>query len=275
MIVKPITILLPVHKATKFIDFKKSINSITFNQTFVPKEIIILVDGTVDLRIFSYVNYLRVSFKFSKFLIFKFNINQGLGVVLNRGILLAKFDLILRCDSDDFSSKDRVKILCDIYLKNKNISVIDSAMLEILNGKSYIRYFDTIKKNNINFLKFRNPINHPSVLMKKKDVIKSGNYKKMPFFEDYYLWTRMIKHEFKFTGTRKILVKTLVDKNFYARRSGKKYLNNYKNFLLACLKIKYINILELNILYFLRYFIIVSNKYFLVFFYKTFLRKRI
>ena len=65
MIVKPITILLPVHKATKFLDFKKSINSITFNQTFVPKEIIILVDGAVDLRIFSYINYLRVSFKFS------------------------------------------------------------------------------------------------------------------------------------------------------------------------------------------------------------------
>ena len=73
MIIRPITTLLPVHKATKFLDFKNSINSLTFNQTVVPKEIIILVDGTVDLRIFNYINQLRISFKFSKFLIVKFN----------------------------------------------------------------------------------------------------------------------------------------------------------------------------------------------------------
>jgi len=273
MIVKPITTLLPVHKATKFLDFKNSINSITFNQTVVPKEIIILVDGTVDLRIFNYISYLRISFKCSKFLIFKFNINQGLGVVLKRGVLLAKFDLILRCDSDDFSSKDRVKILYDIYLKNKNISVIDSAMLEKIDGKSYIRYIDEIKKNNINFLKIRNPINHPAVLMKKKDVLKCGNYKKMPFFEDYYLWVRMIKQKFKFTGSNKTLVKTFVDNNFYTRRSGKKYLNNYKNFLLACLEIKLINIFELNVLYYLRYFVLLSSKYYLILVYKNLLRK--
>jgi len=275
MIIKPITTLLPVHKATKFLDFKNSINSITFNQTVVPKEIIILVDGTVDLRIINYIKYLRISFKFIKFLIVKFNMNQGLGVVLKRGILLAQFDLILRCDSDDFSSKDRVKILYDIYLKNKNISVIDSAMLEKTDGKSYIRYLNDIKKNNINFFKIRNPINHPAVLMKKKDILKSGNYKKMPFFEDYYLWVRMIKQKFKFTGTNKILVKTFVDNNFYARRSGNKYLNNYKNFLLACLELKFINLLELNVLYYLRYFILLSGKYFIIFFYKKLLRRQI
>jgi glycosyltransferase involved in cell wall biosynthesis len=241
----------------------------------VPKEIIILVDGTVDLRIINYIKYLRISFKFIKFLIVKFNMNQGLGVVLKRGILLAQFDLILRCDSDDFSSKDRVKILYDIYLKNKNISVIDSAMLEKTDGKSYIRYLNDIKKNNINFFKIRNPINHPAVLMKKKDILKSGNYKKMPFFEDYYLWVRMIKQKFKFTGTNKILVKTFVDNNFYARRSGNKYLNNYKNFLLACLELKFINLLELNVLYYLRYFILLSGKYFIIFFYKKLLRRQI
>lgn len=273
MIIRSITTLLPVHKATKFLDFKNSINSITFNQTVVPKEIIILVDGTVDMRIFNYINHLRISFKFSKFLIVKFNINQGLGVVLNKGISLAKFDSILRCDSDDFSSKDRVKILYDIYLKNKNISVIDSAMLEKIDGKNYIRYIDEIKKNNINFLKIRNPINHPAVLMKKKDVLKCGNYKKMPFFEDYYLWVRMIKQKFKFTGSNKTLVKTFVDNNFYTRRFGKKYLNNYKNFLLACLEIKLINILEFNVLYYLRYFVLLSSKYYLIFFYKNLLRK--
>ena len=58
----------------------------------------------------------------------------------------------------------------------------------------------------------------------------------MPFFEDYYLWVRMIKQKFKFTGSNKTLVKTFVDNNFYTRRSGKKYLNNYKNFLFKNLK---------------------------------------
>jgi hypothetical protein len=95
----------------------------------------------------------------------------------------------------------------------------------------------------------------------------------MPFFEDYYLWVRMIKQKFKFTGSNKTLVKTFVDNNFYTRRSGKKYLNNYKNFLLACLEIKLINILEFNVLYYLRYFVLLSSKYYLIFFYKNLLRK--
>jgi glycosyltransferase involved in cell wall biosynthesis len=273
MITRSITTLLPVHKSTKYIDFIKSINSITYNQSFVPKEIIILIDGPTDQRIPEYIKHLNKSFQFSKFIVIKFALNRGLGVVLNAGIMRAKYDLILRCDSDDISLKDRVKNLYNIYLKNKNISLIDSAMLEQIGKKNYIRYFDKNKKNILIFSKIRNLINHPSVLIKKKDVIKAGNYKHLPFFEDYYLWVRMLKLGCRFYGTSQILVKTTVEPSFYARRTGRKYLHYYSHFLSRCLKIGFINKFELNILYFLRYFIILSNKKFISFFYRVFLRK--
>ena len=38
--------------------------------------------------------------------------------------------------------------------------------------------------------KFSNPINHPTVMLKKKDLIKY-NYKNFSRMEDYYLWIKM------------------------------------------------------------------------------------
>ena len=63
MIVKPITVLLPVYKKTKFNEFKKSIDSITLYQSVIPKEIIVLLDGPVDIRINHYIRFLNTLFK--------------------------------------------------------------------------------------------------------------------------------------------------------------------------------------------------------------------
>ena len=32
---------------------------------------------------------------------------------------------------------------------------------------------------------FRNPLNHPSVLFKKEDILRVGSYRDIKFFEDY------------------------------------------------------------------------------------------
>ena len=76
--------------------------------------------------------------------------------------------------------------------KNKNIDVLGSNIVEIFNNKKihlniYQKHF-LIEK--LSYL--RNPINHSSVIFKKKIIIKAGNYIDMPFFEDYFLWMRVL-----------------------------------------------------------------------------------
>ena len=62
-------------------------------------------------------------------------------------------------------------------------------------------------------------------------IINSGNYIDMPFFEDYYLWLRVLNSGGKFYNIQKNLVLMGVDDNYYDRRSGLKYFINYVNFL--------------------------------------------
>jgi glycosyltransferase involved in cell wall biosynthesis len=273
MITKPISVLLPVHKKIDFHQFKRSINSIIYKQSVIPKEFLVIIDGPVDERIFDYVKYLKKTIKYSNILIIKHSTNKGLGPILKDGVKRTKYDLILRCDSDDFSKKNRVKLLYNFHLKNKDVSVIDSAMGEYFGKQRMKRYVDNKKKNDSNYFKLRNVINHPTILMKKKDILKAGNYEDVPFFEDYYLWIKLIKKKFKFAGINKVLVNTNTDLKFYERRSGIKYLNNYKFFLKKCLKIKFINKFEFYSLFFSRSLIILSNKNIIKFFYNKFMRE--
>ena len=39
----------------------------------------------------------------------------------------------------------------------------------------------------------RNPINHVTVMFKKDSILEVGNYENLPYFEDYYLWCKLIK----------------------------------------------------------------------------------
>lgn len=273
MIFRPISILLPVYKGTNFRDFRKSIMSITYEQSVKSQEILILFDGPVDPRINTYIKLIKKNFTYTKFKLIKFPINVGLGKVLKFGIIKAKNNLIMRCDSDDISNKNRIKYLFDSYAKNKTITVIDSSMSEYVDGNTYVRSFDELKKNSKLQLKLRNVINHPTTLIKKKDILKCGNYEHMPFFEDYYLWIKLKKNNYKFSTINKVLVKTYVNNSFYKRRSGLKYLNHYRYFLNNCLKLQFINIFEYYILFFLRAIIIINNINVIKFLYKKFLRK--
>ena len=142
------------------------------------------------------------------------------------------------------------------------------------NKLTYYRNFNDKLKNSPFYFKLRNRINHPTTLIKKKDILKVGNYENVPFFEDYFLWIKMMKQKYLFSNINIPLVHTCIDNNFFDRRSGNKYLKNYIFFLKKCLKIKFINKIELYLLIFLRYLIIMNNNKIINFIYKYFLREK-
>ena len=64
-------------------------------------------------------------------------------------------------------------------------------------------------KNNKTILKGfmrRNPLNHPSVMFRKNDIIEIGSYRDIKFFEDYELWLRCIKKGLLIHNINKVLV---------------------------------------------------------------------
>ena len=84
--------------------------------------------------------------------------------------------------------------------------------------------------------KFSNPINHPTVMLKKKVLIKYC-YKNFLRMEDYYLWIKMISNNVIFFNINKCLVTMSIDKNFSLEGP------NFRYWLMNVLfNINYINI---------------------------------
>ena len=65
-----------------------------------------------------------------------------------------------------------------------------------------------------------------TVMYKRSDVLKAGNYQDWFWNEDYYLWIRMMMAGGKFANISDPLVNVRVGKDMYARRGGIKYFKS-------------------------------------------------
>ena len=80
------------------------------------------------------------------------------------------------------------------------------------------------------FMRYRNPLNHVTVMFRKEAVMSAGNYQHFPFLEDYYLWNRMYAGGAKLANIPKVLVKVRTSPNMFKRRGGFSYCAGYLRF---------------------------------------------
>ena len=149
-------------------------------------------------------------------------------------------------DSDDISCKDRFEKQLEIFNK-LDIDVVGSNIAEYDEDMKNIIIHRVVPENNesiVKMAKSRNSMNHVTVAYKKSKVLDAGNYQDMPYFEDYYLWIRMIKNNCKFYNIQEDLVNVRGGNDMIKRRGGHKYIRPIINFEKAILKLKFINIFE-------------------------------
>jgi len=239
------TVLLPIYKKVEYKTFKLAFDSL-LNQSLKPNEILIIFDGPVKDQINNYLNEKLKIYKFIKLV--KFQKNRGLGIVLKAVIKLSKYPYIARCDADDISDPNRFKSQVKYLTNNKNIDVLGSNVNEIENNKiiSKKKVYE-FHEDICNNIFIRNPINHSSVIFKKKTILNSGNYENIKYFEDHFLWIKVFLKGGKFHNLQEYLVNMNVDDNFFKRRSGLNYLKFYYNFVKI---LKYRNIITWKIFLF-------------------------
>ncbi len=255
------SVLMAVYKNDQFNYLKEAVNSI-LNQTSKTNDFIILVDGPIDPEVKNYLISLKQSFSFIDVVYFVKNL--GLGVVLADGVLRCKNEFIMRMDSDDISLPNRAEIILDIFKKNNDLSVIGSFVIEFDNNSLQKR----IKKNPVThseikkILKFKNPMNHPSVMFKKQAVINSGNYVEYKLNEDYFLWARMLINNYRFYNINQPLLEMRINKDTFQRRGGYNYFkiqNKIYKYLLTNKQINYIEFISGFILRFFFRVVITPN----------------
>ena len=226
----PISCLGSCYSGTSSEEILLSVGSL-FNDTYIPSEVLLIIDGFIDDKLNSSINYLVKKFSIK---VIRLENNIGLGLALKKGIEECKFELVFRYDTDDISLPQRLKIQYDYLIKNPQVAVLGSFVKEFKKIKG--KYYSRIKKVPLNFqevnrsIYYRNPLNHPSVAFRKSIIVKAGSYIDIKFFEDYYLWLNLFKLGYKIENLPYIFV-YMKRNSASIRRSGLDYLNYEFNFL--------------------------------------------
>lgn len=226
-----VSVLFPAHKPGKYI--VEALNSIT-GQTFHNLEILFLDNSRNGLPSDIWNVDKRIRY-------FKLPGSFGLSQTLNFGLKYSRGQYIVRMDFDDVSYPDRIKRQFEFMEMNPQIGIsgtfIEGIGLDI-DGK--------VKKNEISdrptnseimkeYLLYKNPLFHPTVIIRRTVVVEFNLYydKKYDSAEDYELWTRAIR--FTSIGNLSLpLLKYRIHNNQYSRKA--RAISLLK---VSCARIKY------------------------------------
>jgi glycosyltransferase involved in cell wall biosynthesis len=205
--------------------FESALESI-LNQDLLPSEIVIVKDGPLTKNLDDVLTIYSQKY-LALFHTISLPQNVGLGESLRVGVLNCKYDIVARMDSDDICHTERFKRQIEFLENNPHIDVVGSWIAEFEhspNRVTSIRKVPTIHENIRDYAKFRNPINHMTVVFRKEAILKSGNYQVFSSFEDYYLWVRMLLSGIRFANIHETLVFVRIEDSMFNRRKGIEYL---------------------------------------------------
>jgi glycosyltransferase involved in cell wall biosynthesis len=214
------------------------------NQTRLPDEIVVVADGPVpdslkqviDNLQFSRLAVARRSGKAERIIdneklpvevaYLPQEKNRGLGEALRIAVENAKYDYLARMDADDICLPDRFEKQMKCFEEDPELSLVGGMITEFVDTPENIvdkRILPLEDKEIKRFMKSRCGVNHVTVIFKKEDLLKAGNYRSDYRQEDYYLWARMMKAGCKFKNIPDVVVNVRSGYDQFARRSGWNY----------------------------------------------------
>ena len=217
----PFSVLMTVYYKEKPEFLDKSLASIE-NQTITPNEIIVVEDGQVTPELENVLLKHQRDFK-NTFKIIRRKQNQGQGIASQAGIKYVTSEWIARMDSDDIAVPNRFELQLKKILEEPNLSVVGGQVTEFSKSLENIIGKRQVPLSNaeiINFMKWRNPINNPTVMINRQALDEIGGYTKNRVLEDYFLWVNMAIHEKKMVNLPETLVYMRTDEGLYKRRGG-------------------------------------------------------
>lgn len=184
-----ISVVMSAYNAS--ITLKEAIDSI-LSQTFIDLEFLIVNDASTDDTekiILSYLDERIVYLKNTE--------NKGLVYSLNKAIKMAKGKYIARLDADDISCHNRLSLQYTFMEKHPEVDICGTWMYQFAENRFKRKVISPILDKDIKaFLLFKNPIFHPSVLMRKDIFDSISGYDSEDYRqEDLGLWINSVNAE--------------------------------------------------------------------------------
>ena len=225
---------------------KECLESIKHQNGNIKLEIIWINDGSDELHS-SILKKLLDNFKnttrFIDVIYIENDVNKGLGFSLNKGVVLANNNIIMRMDSDDIMYPNRVLLQYE-YMKKNQMCVLCGAQINMFkNVDNEIKPLGETKHKDMDLDTFKTSmsqwfINHPTFCFRKNKIIDIGNYNDSlhSMCEDYELVLRVLKKYKKVNNMDDVLLYYRIhDKQLTHNggKEGREYWNEYRKNLIS------------------------------------------
>ena len=218
------------------LELDRSLHSL-FSNDYKYFEVVLVIDGSLTDR----HNLVLSKYQsFPGFVLVPLPFNMGLGAALRIGLEHCSHDYVLRFDTDDLFTTDRISLTVAYFKQNPSVDIVTSPVCEFFTSDS--RLVKSFKRsvpatsNAIEFgLSFRNCVNHTAVAFKKLSIENIGSYEPVDLFEDYFLWLKSRKARLVIGVMDHITVFMRLSTSF-SSRTGLSYLLKELAFVSMCAK---------------------------------------
>lgn len=231
---------------TKAQYIKECLESIKHQNGNIKLEIIWINDGSDELHT-SILKKLLDNFKnttrFIDVIYIENDVNKGLGYSLNKGVVLANNNIIMRMDSDDIMYPNRVLLQYEYMKKNQKCVLCGAQINMFKNVDNEIKSLGQTNHKDMDLDTFKSSmsqwfINHPTFCFRKDKIIDIGNYNNSlhSMCEDYELVLRVLKKYKKVNNMDDVLLYYRIHDEQLTHNGGKKgreYWNEYRKNLIS------------------------------------------
>ncbi len=201
-----------------------------FRQSLPPDEVILVEDGKLTEGLYEVIRKQQMLHPELKAV--QLEENQQLGRALRIGLGYASHELVARMDADDIAVGERFEVQCRYMDSHPEVAAVGGYIQEFDDSGTWekVKEMPLGEEEIRHYMRYRNPLNHMTVMFRKKAVIQAGNYEHFPFLEDYYLWCRMYAQGAKLANLPDVLVCARTSGSMFQRRGGFAYCRRYLKF---------------------------------------------
>ncbi|MFW6015694.1 MAG: glycosyltransferase [bacterium] len=243
-----LSVVMSVYNAEKYLS--ESIESI-LNQTLTEFDFIIINDKSTDSSLDIIKKYAT---KDKRIKLINNEKNIGLTKSLNKAINISNGKYIARMDADDIAHLERLEKQYKYLDKHPEVVVLGTSGFtinedgDIINERNVPLQFKKIKQ----VLRYVNPMIHPSVMFRKKEIKHIGNYNEVyDKVQDYELWFRCVAQGYKMRNLKERLIYYRSNNAYFERKS--------LQYRMTALKIRWGGYNLLKIPYYKRYGVFIPN----------------
>lgn len=215
------SVLMTTYHGEKPEFLRASLESVLVNQTVLPSQMVLVLDGEVGDELNGVVQEFESRFP-SVLEVVRCPVNQGQSKASAEGMKFVKYDLVARMDSDDISVPDRFEKQLSIFKENPSLSVVGGWIAEFEqdpDDADSVRIVPQFHEEITSTFKKRMPINNVTAMIKKGAIERAGGYGRDTVNEDYSLYVRMWVNGDTFYNVQETFVKVRTGNGMTARRS--------------------------------------------------------